>query len=239
MVNGNVPKIEYPDRSSFFYGKEILDKNSERIFGALNKKRHSSIMVTLPFDAAEDKKLVYNLISHGMNIARINCAHDNEEIWEKTINNIRAAEKKLGLSCKVLMDIAGPKSRIIRLTSSLSNPVVNQGDSFLFTGSPVINNFHGMDIVCEGGIPEVIPMLKIGDPVLIDDGTIECSVSKIVNDGVILEVNKVSDKKGIRMKAEKGLNFPNSNAMISTLSAKDLGCGNPYYGENRNHSGSG
>ncbi len=49
MVGGNISKAECPDRSSFFYGKRILDKNSERIFGAPNKKRHSSCSIKANF----------------------------------------------------------------------------------------------------------------------------------------------------------------------------------------------
>lgn len=223
MVGGNAPrpKIESPDCSSFFYGKRILDQNSERIFGPPSKKRHSAIMVTLPSEAAEDQRLVSRLISHGMNVARINCAHDDEEAWSRMIDHVRAAEKKLGLSCRVLLDIAGPKARIKTLTTSLGNPVVHVGDSFLFTGSPAVRDFHGMEIVCEVNLPEIVPMLRTGDPVLVDDGTIECTVSEIVEDGVVLRVDKVSKEKGIRLKAKKGLNFPKSSADICILSDSD------------------
>ena len=46
-----------------------------------------------------------------MNSARINCAHDNPETWEKMIANIRSASDKLSKSCKVMMDLGGPKLR--------------------------------------------------------------------------------------------------------------------------------
>jgi pyruvate kinase len=46
-----------------------------------------------------------------MNVARINCAHDDETIWEKIIKHIKKAEASLGKSCKIVMDLGGPKLR--------------------------------------------------------------------------------------------------------------------------------
>jgi pyruvate kinase len=68
-------------------------------------------MVTLPTEAAEDKKLVRKLISSGMNSARINCAHDDPETWKKMIEYINKAKRKTGRNCKICMDLGGPKLR--------------------------------------------------------------------------------------------------------------------------------
>ena len=62
----------------------------------------------------------------GMNVVRINCAHDNPDVWEKMIKQIRKAEKELQRNCKILMDIAGPKVRIERLYTTLMNPRVQR-----------------------------------------------------------------------------------------------------------------
>ena len=40
------------------------------------------IMVTLPSEAASDYGLVHQLVASGMDIARINCAHDEADDWE-------------------------------------------------------------------------------------------------------------------------------------------------------------
>ena len=68
-------------------------------------------MVTLPADAAEDYSMVNHLINLGMNSARINCAHDGPEVWEKMIQNIYRAKEALNKNCKVMMDLGGPKLR--------------------------------------------------------------------------------------------------------------------------------
>lgn len=73
--------------------------------------RSGRIMVTMPASAAEDYTLVYELMKQGMDCMRINCAHDNEAIWQGIIDNMRRAELALGQSCKIVMDLGGPKLR--------------------------------------------------------------------------------------------------------------------------------
>ena len=68
-------------------------------------------MVTLPMDAADDYKLVYDLIESGMDVARINCAHDDRAIWLRMIENINRAKEETGRNCRIMMDLAGPKLR--------------------------------------------------------------------------------------------------------------------------------
>jgi pyruvate kinase len=214
-------EIDYPKNNSYAYGKWMLDRNSNRIFGKKPDNRYSRIMVTLPAEAAYDYKFVYELILNGMNVARINCAHDNEEVWSKTIHNIRKAEKELNSSCKILMDIAGPKARIDNLLTSLMNPKVNVGDTFFLTGNKLLQNYYGMGIICSCSMPEMIPYLKEGDPVLVDDGMIEGFVEKVSAEGVVVKVKKILKGKGVRIKAEKGLNFPKSEIVVDVITEKD------------------
>lgn len=91
--------------------EKLLNKNTQQMFGFKSKRRRTRIMVTLPSSAADDYKIVYRLIQLGMNSARINCAHDDPEVWGKMIFNIDRANKALKKNCKVMMDLAGPKLR--------------------------------------------------------------------------------------------------------------------------------
>ena len=88
-----------------------LQSNTERLLGKAPKHRQARIMVTLPTVAASDVKFVRNLVDHGMDIARINCALDDAKIWKAMISNVRAAASAAGRSCLIHMDLAGPKLR--------------------------------------------------------------------------------------------------------------------------------
>ena len=68
-------------------------------------------MVTLPSEAATDPDLVRRLVERGMNVARINCAHDDADAWRAMARHVRQAREETGRSCLVAMDLAGPKLR--------------------------------------------------------------------------------------------------------------------------------
>ncbi len=89
----------------------MADEHRRAILGPVPEGRAASIMVTLPTEAAENPLLVAEMIAAGMNLARINCAHDEPETWERMIANVRSAASDAGTECRVVMDLAGPKLR--------------------------------------------------------------------------------------------------------------------------------
>ncbi|MCR9131711.1 MAG: pyruvate kinase [bacterium] len=95
-------------------------KHAKDLFGYRSKGRRVRIMITLPTEAAYDYTLIRNLIASGMNIARINCAHGNPEIWMRMIQNLQRAKTELRKKCKVFMDLAGPKLRTGQITAGVT-----------------------------------------------------------------------------------------------------------------------
>ncbi len=92
-------------------GRRMLEENTTDLLGDYPSGRRVRIMVTMPSEAADNYRLVYDLLENGMNCARINCAHDDPGVWQKIINNIRRAEDATGRRCKIHMDLGGPKLR--------------------------------------------------------------------------------------------------------------------------------
>jgi len=99
------------DMKGFQSGSELLASNTEALLGPKRTKRDVRIMVTMPSEAAHDYALVKELLSHGMDAMRINCAHDGPEEWAAIIEKLRRAEREVGRHCQVLMDLGGPKLR--------------------------------------------------------------------------------------------------------------------------------
>lgn len=95
----------------FMQGQRLLREHTETLLGASAPGRSVRIMVTMPSEAARDYTLVYELLRHGMDCMRINCAHDDAETWSQIIAHLRRAEQALGRSCRIVMDLAGPKLR--------------------------------------------------------------------------------------------------------------------------------
>ncbi len=97
-------------RADFDTGATALAANAAQLFGC-EPERGVRIMVTLPAAAADDPGLVGELLAAGMDCARINCAHDDADAWERMIRHLRAQQAEQGRCCRVLMDLAGHKVR--------------------------------------------------------------------------------------------------------------------------------
>jgi pyruvate kinase len=87
------------------------DEHRQAILGPSPKGREVSIMVTLPSEAADNPDLVTEMLAAGMNLARINCAHDDPDTWRLMVNNVRQAARDAGTECRIVMDLSGPKLR--------------------------------------------------------------------------------------------------------------------------------
>jgi pyruvate kinase len=92
-------------------GPKILRHHTVELLGPRPAHRMTRIMVTLPSEAAADPDLVRELVQRGMNIARINCAHDDVQAWRAMAHHVREAAACAGTTCRVAMDLAGPKLR--------------------------------------------------------------------------------------------------------------------------------
>jgi pyruvate kinase len=91
--------------------RALLAHNSLALLGDAPKDRSVRIMVTLPSEAATDVGVTRDLVAAGMDIARINCAHDGPTQWVDMAKHVRKAAKTARRNVKILMDLGGPKIR--------------------------------------------------------------------------------------------------------------------------------
>ncbi len=111
VLAGDARRLRTESAVSFNEGRRILAANSQALLGANRPARSARILVTMPTEAADDYELVVGLVAHGMDAARINCAHDDREHWRAMAENVRRAAGEAGRVCQVLMDVPGPKLR--------------------------------------------------------------------------------------------------------------------------------
>jgi pyruvate kinase len=115
-------EIEPTDTSlmapDFAQARSILSRRSTMLLGRPRPHHHTRIMVTLDPDVVRQPELLEQLLLKGMDIARVNCAHDTSHEWDMIITAVRDAEERLasrgqaiGRRCRVFMDLAGPKVR--------------------------------------------------------------------------------------------------------------------------------
>ena len=98
--------------------QSLLAQRSRALLGRPRAGRKTRIMVTVDAGIMRQTDLLEQLLLAGMDIARINCAHDSSADWAHIIEAIRDAEDRLtqreqgvGRRCRILMDLAGPKVR--------------------------------------------------------------------------------------------------------------------------------
>ncbi len=110
-VLGKSRADDAPPPVDFDSGSDALLSHTDALFGSAPAHRDVRIMVTMPGDAALRPELARELLDAGMDVMRINCAHDDEAAWTAMIGHLRAAQQETGRACRVMMDLAGPKIR--------------------------------------------------------------------------------------------------------------------------------
>lgn len=225
--------LSRPTLESFFEGDRLLQANTEALFGKIPEHRRVSIMVTLPTEAATDADFVRILLERGANCVRINCAHDTPVEWQAMIDHVRRATVETGLSCKVYMDLGGPKPRTGEVVSLCDRKRVFVGDVIWLTEAAV--DFESImptslptplpafQTCCS--LPEILSQLSPSDSVWIDDGKIGATVvtpcpTPDGKQGVLLRVAH-THPEGRKLKPDKGLNFPDTVLNLSPLTDKD------------------
>jgi pyruvate kinase len=229
------PPIEF-----FFEGERLLQQHTEELFGVSSPHRRVRIMVTLDTEAATNYELVRGFIQRGANCMRINCAHDSPEIWQGAIDNIRRAEQETGTPCKIMMDLGGPKIRTGAVLAPHHKKRVFKGDRIVLSrrepesASDLAKSTHIEHFQTSCTIPSILDLLAVDTPVSIDDGKIQARVidtqyslaqpavgNRREQSGLLLEVTNTSPK-GVKLKPEKGMNFPDTVLDLSPLTAQDL-----------------
>jgi len=100
-----------PPPVTFDTGDALLAEHANAIIGPARRGRDTRIMVTMPGEAADDPALIRDLVEAGMEVMRVNCAHDHPKVWERMVKHLRRAERETGKACALSFDLAGPKLR--------------------------------------------------------------------------------------------------------------------------------
>jgi pyruvate kinase len=208
-----------PRRATFQLGGRLLERNTRQLFGQPRGEGDTRVMVTLPEEAASDAALVRALVAAGMSCARINCAHGTHKEWRAMVHHVRAAEKRLGRSCRVLMDLCGPRVRTVSVLSRGDRELL-PGDRLLLRATAPDSCLLSPPFQAECTPASILERLKVGSRILIDEGKIEAVVEKVARDGVVAEATR-TPPSGAKLKPEKGLNFPGTDLGLAALTDKD------------------
>ena len=160
--------------------------------------------------AVDAPKKVKELISAGMDMARLNLSHGSYEEHQRRLDLVRAAAKEAGKAVAVLVDLQGPKIRLARFENGPHD--LARGDIFTITTDEVPGTKERVGTTYKG-LPGDC---KAGDRILIDDGKVTVEVIEVKGNDVItkcIEPGAVSNNKGI--------NLPGVAVSVPAMSEKD------------------
>jgi len=161
--------------------------------------------------ASNDYKSLEELIRAGVNVIRLNFSHGSQEDHRAVILKTREISKKLSIPVGILQDLQGPKLRI----GVLESPIILEKDqiaTLVSQGSYNKDNYKEIPIE----IPELYRTLKVGDTILMNDGSIHLEVLNSENE---LITARVID--GGCLSSRQGINLPGIALDIPAVTEKD------------------
>src|SRR5271166_2077537 len=220
LLSGVPAALDWPPSAEqFFRGEARLQANTRALLGGMADHGGGRILVTLSGEAAREPEYMLEIARRGADVVRINCAHDTAETWAAMIENTRKAADAVGRRIPVLMDIAGPKFRIGNVKRQAGERLV-AGDRFrMVADAAMFGSDAAIEAVCEPG--DVLDHLAVGTEVVFDDGKLAGVVEASQQDGVLVRVTR-TQRKGFKMKPERGLTFPRADLHLDPLTAVDL-----------------
>ena len=167
--------------------------------------RRTKIVTTLG-PATDNEKALTALFKAGANVVRMNFSHGSAEDHINRAEMVRKVAHELDLNIAILGDLQGPKIRIAKFKNT--KEVIRVGDEFVLDGD--LDKLAGDAKQVGIDYKELPSDCNVGDVLLLDDGRIELSVTKITGNKVITEVvigGDISNNKGINLKGG-GLSAP-------------------------------
>lgn len=176
-----------------------------------NPLRRTKIVATIG-PASSSPEMIKQLIEAGMDVARLNFSHGKYEDHAQVIKSLRRISDELNKPITILQDLQGPKIRVGQLPGGKID--ITRGEIItLVPESEYVFKTSTIPI----DYPFVAEEAKPGMQVLLADGLFELEVTGISGNEVLCRV-----VEGGCLTDHKGVNFPNLNLRLPSLTEKDI-----------------
>jgi pyruvate kinase len=163
--------------------------------------------------ASESQQVMEQMLTAGMNVARLNFSHGDFESHKRVIDTLRAASRGTGRRVAIMADLSGPKMRIGKLKEE---PVeMKAGDPFTLTTKDILGDVTRAS-VSFSRLPKAV---KPGDALYLNDGFIQLEVTRVQGKDVHCKV-----VVGGELRSRKGLNLPDIGLGITAFTERDREC---------------
>jgi pyruvate kinase len=160
--------------------------------------------------ATETEEKLTALLKAGMNVMRLNFSHGDFKEHQGRVDNLKKAVEKTGIPAAVLQDLGGPKIRIGMFKTD--SVMLKEGAKFTLTTDKV----EGDETKVSVNYPNFAKEVKKGHIVFLHDGRKKLEVLEVKGSNVICKI-----LVGGEIKGKRGVNLPDSDLTISSLTDKD------------------
>ncbi len=171
--------------------------------------RRTKIVATLG-PASRDPDVLRSLVQAGVDVVRLNFAHDTPAAHRKAAELTRSIAHDAGRIVGVLVDLPGPKMR--------TGPI-EQGEASLLTGQEFVlagGREQGDSARVSTSVEGLADMVDDGDEIFLADGEIVLRVVGVKDGDVTTEV-----LRGGILRSRKGMHLPHSENSIEAFTAED------------------
>jgi pyruvate kinase len=151
------------------------------------------------------------LIDAGMNIARMNMSHGDQDDHAQRYRLVRDTAAAKGAAIGIFADLQGPKIRLE--TFANGREVLTTGQRWTIT----VRDVPGDATVCGTTYKGLPGDVRPGDPILIDDGKVRLRAVEVTDTDVVTEV-----VVGGPVSNHKGINLPGVAVSVPAMSEKDI-----------------
>ena len=171
--------------------------------------RKTKIVCTLG-PATDAPGVLEQLVTAGMNVARLNFSHGLHEEHQKRIDAVKELRQRTGQSIALMLDTKGPEVRI--RTFLQGEAKLETGQAFTLTTREVDGDETCVSITYDR-LPEKV---QPGTRILLDDGLVELTVQQVQGPDIICQV-----RNGAVLKNRKSVNVPGVSLDMDYISAQD------------------
>lgn len=171
--------------------------------------RKTKIVATLG-SATNTEKDIESVIKAGVNVARINFSHGTHEEHRSRLQLTRKVSEKLSLPVAILQDLSGPKIRIGDFETE--TVTLKDGQEIILTQEQITGTAERVSVT----YPKLHKEVEPGNMIFLDDGKLKLEVKKITGDDIHCHV-----LSGGTIRGRRGVNIPDANLSISSLTDKD------------------
>lgn len=161
--------------------------------------------------ATESEVMLEKLVDAGLNVIRLNFSHGDFAEHQTRVDNLRKVIKKTGKTVAILQDLGGPKIRIGNFKTEFIT--LKKGQTFTLTTEDILGDKNIVSV----NYPLLPKEVKKGHIIFLHDGKKKLEVVSVTGNKIVCKVLIGGDIKGRR-----GVNLPDSNLSIKSLTNKDL-----------------